>query len=173
MKDHKETTSDDDVIINETNFTDYFFAVNNHKPQRGQVIARYAAVAMFVDGELKRNIVSLLAGEDFGGQASVQILRKMAGATDKSSRHLAIEMCEDLLAGMSIDEVCQKEYKYDVEFFWYTERKYIPADDPHWSCLQIQNLDSFLEHEEKCNGFTIKSKIVLPEQFKDDKTENE
>ena len=41
-----QVVTDDDVIITESNFTDYFFTVSNHQPQRGQVIARYAAVVI-------------------------------------------------------------------------------------------------------------------------------
>ena len=49
-----------EVIINENNFEEYFFDVRKHKPKHGQVMARYAAVAEFVDGMMKKNIIDLL-----------------------------------------------------------------------------------------------------------------
>jgi hypothetical protein len=155
----------DDIIITESNFTDYFFDVRNHQPLRGQVIARYHAIAQFIDGKLKRDVLDLLLRLDEGGAAAAKVLRKLGGATDRHSLKLAREMTQDLLSGMSFDEVAAKEYPYEVEFFWYTERKYIPTGDPHWSCLTIQNLEDFLEKTtELPDGRKITTRILSQEE---------
>jgi hypothetical protein len=142
-----QVTTDDEVVINETNFDQYFFDIRKHKPQRGQVIARYAAVAHFVDGQLKRNVIDVLRGMENGGATAVKVLKKMGGASDRHSMKLAREMTQDLISGMTVDQVAAKEYPYDVEFFWYTEKKHIPTNDPHWSCISIRNLDDFLDKD--------------------------
>ena len=87
---------------------------------------------------------------DEGGTTAAKVLKKLAGATDRYSMKLAREMTgEEHLSGMSLDEVAFKEYPYEVEFYWYTEKKHIPTNDPdHWSCISIRNLDDFLDKTE-------------------------
>ena len=47
-------------IINEENFNQYFKDVRQNKPEKDDIIAKYSAMAEFVDGGEKRQIISLL-----------------------------------------------------------------------------------------------------------------
>lgn len=133
-----EEVEDDGIIIDESNFDQYFFDVRKHKPQAGQVMARFEAVAEFVDSQMKRDIVYLLSHGDKGGLSSQKVMRKLGGASEADSIRVPKEMITDLLNGMTVDEVCQKPYQYHYEAFYYTERKNVPKNDPHWSIISIR-----------------------------------
>jgi hypothetical protein len=69
-------------------------------------------------------------------------------------------MAEDLLSGMSRDEVARKEYQFTIEMFFYTRPEYVPKDDPHWSAISIINLEEHLAKRDE----RIKSKIEWSEE---------
>jgi len=152
----------DEVVIDETNFDQYFFDVRMHRPKQYQVMARYAAVAEFVDGMMKKNIIDLLKKDK--AIAATQVLRKLGCATEKDSVRLCKEICEDMLAGLTDAQIEEKSYRYNIEVFYYTEQKNIPLDDPHWSVISIRNLDSFLD----VNNNVINMKTNIVEENKDD-----
>src|SRR5689334_5208828 len=106
----------DDLVIDETNFSQYFHDVRNRRPQPGEVMARYSAMAEFVDDQLKRDVVYLLVNHNKGGDSAHKVMRKLAGATEAESIRLLKEMAMDLLGGLSEDEVCEKPYPYKCEF---------------------------------------------------------
>lgn len=149
-----------EVIIDEKNFEEYFFDVRKHSPKRGQVMARYAAVAEFIDGMMKKNIIDLLKKDK--AIAATQVLRKLGCATEKDSVRICKEICQDMLSGMTDEEIEAKVYKYIIEVFYYTEQANIPLDDPHWSVISIKNLDNFLDAGG--NVLNIKSSVVEEEK---------
>jgi hypothetical protein len=155
-QDLKMNETNDETIIDENNFDEYFFDVRTHKPKQGQVMARYAATAEFVDGMMKKNIIELLKKDK--AIAATQVLRKLGYATEKDSVRLCREICVDMLSGMTDEQIEQKNYKYVIEIFYYTEQKNIPLNDPHWSVISIRNLDDFLDA--KNNVLNITSSIV-------------
>jgi hypothetical protein len=163
-QDQQMNEANDEVVIDENNFDQYFFDVRMHKPKSGQVMARYAAVAEFVDGMMKKNIIDLLKKDK--AIAATQVLRKLGCATEKDSVRLCKEICEDMLAGLTDDQIEQKSYRYTIEVFYYTEQKNIPLDDPHWSVISIRNLDDFLDADN--NVLNIKATIVENKENKDD-----
>lgn len=132
--------------ITEENFEKYFFDVRKHTIQKGQVMARYAAVAEFVDGPMKKNIIELLTKDK--ANAAVQVMRKLGCAVEKDSIRICKEICEDMLKGLSVEEIEQKPYKYTIEVFYYTQKEHVPVNDPHWSLISIINSD-----------FSVKSSI--------------
>ena len=127
-----------DLEINETNFEQYFFDIKKNKPQPGQVLAKYTAVAELVEGNLKSDIIDILMNKQYP-QAAVQMMRKLAMSSEADSIRVLIEMCQDLLNGMSVEEVSNKPYKFVIEFFFYTKKEYIPNNDPHWSVIELIN----------------------------------
>jgi len=153
-----------DEIIDENNFEQYFFDVRKHNPKKGQIMARYAAVAEFVDGMMKQNIIDLLKKDK--AIAATQVLRKLGCATEKDSVRVCKEICEDMMSGMSDEEIEQKIYKYTVEVFYYTEQENVPLDDPHWSVISIRNLDEFLDAQN--NVLTMKTSVVKNEDKEKD-----
>lgn len=135
----------EELVIDESNFSEYFRDVRMHsRPQRGEVMARYTATAEFVDGHMKRDIIDLLHNKN-KVEAAIQVMRKLGSATEKDAIRICKEICRDLASGMSLKEVEDKTYKYQLELFYYTKKELIPLDDPHWSVISLKNLDEFLD----------------------------
>jgi hypothetical protein len=134
----------DDLVIDDSNFGVYFRDVNRHKPERGDVLARFTAVAEFVDGDLKRDLIRLLATTEKAIPAT-NVMRKLGHATEIDATRVCKELCEDLLAGLTEEEVARKVHEYQIELFYYTKRELVPKGDPHWSTIGIANLDEFLD----------------------------
>src|ERR1700677_2554814 len=114
---------------------DEFFAANFkdirlNKPSKNDILSCYRAVAYFIDGELKRNILNLLVKDKMGAESSKKMMRKLAGATEQDSVRVLMEMTDDLLSGRTLEEVAQKEYKMLVEYFFWTKKECVPQDDP-------------------------------------------
>ena len=128
-------------IINEENFDRYFKDVRQNKPEKDDIIAKYSAIAEFVDGGEKRQIISLLMTTEDKMEATAQIMRKLLFASERDALKVPRIMAEDLISGMSTDEVAEKVYKYKVEIFYYTKKEHLPLDDPHWSSISIIDMN--------------------------------
>jgi hypothetical protein len=90
-------------------------------------------------------------------------MRKLLHAHDADAIRVPRQITEDLIAGMSHDEIAKKKYRYTVEVFFYTQPEYIPTDDPHWSSVSLLNLNQFIDKEDDNdddNGLIVKSKII-------------
>jgi hypothetical protein len=151
----------DELIIDENNFSTYFRDCRLHRPERSDVMARYSAIAEFIDGQMKKDIIHLLSSYDSKAIAATQVMRKLGCATEGESIRICREVAEDLANGMGPLEVENKVYKYKMEVFYYTKREYVPVDDPHWTVISIANLDKFLDNANQL--VSIKSKIIEPE----------
>ena len=149
-----------EIVIDESNFTQHFRDCRTHRPERGDVMAKYTAVAEFVDGRMKQDIIDLLVNHE-KAYAATQVMRKLGCATEFDSIRVCKEMAEDLASGMTPEEVERKVYEYRMEAFYYTKRENIPVDDPHWTVISIANLDSFLDKDN--NKVTLRAKIVEPQ----------
>lgn len=117
-------------------FKEHFFDVREHKAKKGQILARYRAVAHFVDAWVKRNVIKMLQRNPLGAEGAVKVLHKMCGAIESDAIRVALQMSDDLIDGMTEDEVAKAEYKMIVEFFFWTQAEHVP-DDPHWSKIDI------------------------------------
>ena len=53
-----------ELVIDESNFTEYFKDCRIHRPERGDVMAKYTAIAEFVDGAMKKDVIHLLLNHD-------------------------------------------------------------------------------------------------------------
>lgn len=146
-----------DLIIDDTNFDEYFFDVRRNKPKKGQVMARYAAIATFEKCNEKENIIDLLTKTEKPLPAT-QVMRKLLFASEEDSVKILIEMAKDYLETKDRDYVLNKPYKYKMEMFYYVDPQYIPKDDPHWSTVSILNLNEFVD---KDDNLTIKTKFDL------------
>lgn len=123
--------TDDSLVIDQSNFNQYFFDARTNPPKKGQVLACYETKADFVDGNLKRDIIHLLMTNPKAGESTTRLLNKVGGATHKSSIDVIKQMTSDLLSGMSSDDVSKKPYEMHCQFFYYTQKELIP-NDPHW-----------------------------------------
>lgn len=147
----------DELVIDENNFSQYFRDCRISKPERGDILARYMAKAEFIDGKMKQDIIDLLANRD-KALAATKVMQKLGCATYKDAIRICKEICLDLSSGMSFEEVEKKVYKYDIELFYYTKKDYVPLNDPHWEIIGLSNLDEFLD--QAGNKLKMTSKIV-------------
>ena len=143
-------TLEQEIEINEENFSSYFKDVRNSVPGKGE----------FIEGNEKRQIISLLTATENKMEATAQVMRKLLHASELDAYRIPRMMAEDILSGMSVDEVAQKPYKYTLEMFFYTKPENVPKSDPHWSTISVLNLDEFLD---KKDG-KIESKILSKEE---------
>ena len=125
------------LVIDESNFSDYFFDVDRHGPQKGQVLACYESSADFIDGNMKRDIIHLLLTNEKAGETCPRLMQKLAKATPESAIQVIKDMTKDLLSGMGTDAVAEKPYHFDLRAFYYTWKECMPEHDRHWwsSCL--------------------------------------
>jgi len=151
----------EELIIDEKNFSQYFRDCRINRPERGDVMARYVAVAQLVDGQMKKNLVDLLSNKD-KAYAATQVMRKLGCATQKDAIRVCREMAEDLNNGLSSEEVEKKIYEYELETFFYTKKEYVPLDDPHWSIISLVNLDTFLDASNQ--KLSMKMRVMSPEE---------
>lgn len=151
----------EELVIDESNFSQYFRDCRISRPERGDVIARYSANAEFIDGQMKRDIIDLLHNRD-KAMAATQVMRKLGCATQGDSLRVCKEICRDLASGMTLKEVEQKVYSYNIEVFYYTKKEFVPIDDDHWSLIGINNLDEFLDQANQ--RLKIKSRIIEKEK---------
>ena len=138
---------DDEIQIDERNFHEYFFDVRRNRPKEGQILAKFTAIAEFVDGPHKRDVIKLLK-MDKAKQASA-VMQKIHHAKEPDCYRVCREMCEDLISGLTDEEVAAKPYEFVLEAFYYTQREHVPTDDPHWSTIQL------LEYDQESNGFKV------------------
>tara|TARA_Y100000034_G_scaffold43496_3_gene53123 strand:- start:40123 stop:40605 length:483 start_codon:yes stop_codon:yes gene_type:complete len=156
----------EEMIIDDSNFGEYFFDARTHGPKRDQILARFSAIAEFIDGKMKQDIIYLVSTMKNGGMSAVKVMQKLGCATYEAAIDVSIEVAEDLKAGLSrgmtqeaiTEEVEKKAYSYHYEQFFYVKSECVPKDDPHWDIIQIANLN---EHLDKVDGVgEIKSKII-------------
>ena len=168
---HNGDKMSEELIIDESNFHEYFKDCRRQKPSRGDVMARFIAMAEFIDGQMKKDIIGLLSNRDDKVNAALQVMRKLGGATEKDAIRVCKEICFDLANGMSVLEVESKVYKYQMEVFYYTKREYVPVDDPHWSVIKIANLDEFLD--KSGNTLRMESKLIDDSKKEQNDTEQD
>jgi len=125
--------------IDDTNFSEHFYDIRKNGPKKGQVLARFTAMADFVDGWVKRNVIDLLDKNTTGAESARKVMRNLVCSTEIDSILVPKRICEDLKAGMTTEEVASKPYKFQVEHFYWTAPENIP-DDPHWNTIRMLNL---------------------------------
>jgi len=138
----------EEIQIDEKNFSDYFKDVRTEFMGRGDVMAQYTASAELVEGNEKRQIISLLKDTEGKMEATAQVMRKLLFARELDAYRVPRMMAEDMLSGMDEDEVAAKPYKYTLEMFFYTKPEHVPKDDPHWSTISILNLEEHFVKKE-------------------------
>ena len=62
-------------------------------------------------------------------------------------------MAQDLQAGLTIDQVAEKPYRFVVEQFYWVRPEFVPQDDVHWETITL--IDTRPD-------VSVTSKIVLP-----------
>lgn len=135
----EQVVDENGVVIDHHNFKDYFFDVRRHGPQPGQILAKFAAVAVFGDGPEKKDLIKVL--QKGKAQAAAMVMRKIHCAAEPDCYRVCREMCEDLMSGMTEDQVSKKEYEFLLEAYYYTKREYVPRNDPHWETIELMDFN--------------------------------
>ena len=148
----------EELQITEENFSKYFRDIRQSKFEKGDIIAQYSAMAEFIDGGEKRQIISLLKDTENKMEATAQVMRKLLFSSEVDAYRVPRMMAEDLLSGMTVDECAKKPYKYTLEMFFYSKPENVPKNDPHWSIISIVNTDQYDD--------AIKSKILSDDENK-------
>lgn len=133
-------------MFSEENFKKYFFDVRMHKPKKGQVIACFTSMADLTNGPDKKHLLDLLRTHNHPEVATTMMTRNFY-ATEIYSYQVPIAIINDLLSGLSVDEVLAKPYRYQIELFYYTEPENIPTNDSHWSMISIFNVNEMMKSE--------------------------
>ena len=128
----------DELVIDQSNFDFYFRDVKRNKPRKGEVMAKFSAIAEFVGGDAKRDIIYLLKIGKV--QQAAMVMRKIHGAKEPDCYRVCREMCEDLLT-LSDDEVEQKVYEYTMELFYYTQKEFVPREDSRWETIKLVDVE--------------------------------
>lgn len=143
------TEQTEELVIDSSNFDQYFFDARKHKGKKGQVLARFSAVAEFIDGQGKTDIVGLI--KKGKGRQAAEVMKKIHGAKEPDCYRVCRQIAEDLLI-MEEEKVVAKPYEYAVEYLFYTQRDYVP-NNHHWEMI------SLMEYDEETK--TYKSRIDL------------
>lgn len=137
----------EETEINSSNFGSYFADVRHFLSKKGDVIARFRAVAELIDGFEKREMIELLKKPN-SARAVSQMMRKLANAMEPDTYSVPIAMAKDILAGMSDDEIAKKPYEYTIELFYYAQPEYVPKDDLNWTIISIVNAKDYITSKE-------------------------
>lgn len=147
---------EEELVIDESNFDQYFKEVAFHKPEKGQCMVAYRAMAELLAGDIKKDIIDLLCVEEIGAKQAIEHAVKRCKTNYKEATKLVTEICQDLHAGMKKDLVLAKTYEYMLEIFYYTKPSYVPKNDIHWEIITIKNIDEYMQKLEDENN-TIKN----------------
>lgn len=127
----------DELVIDASNFEEHFFDARKHRPQPGQVLARFRAIAEFVDGKGKQDIIYVLKiGK---AKQAAEVMKKIHCAVEPDCYRVCREICEDLIA-MEEEEVERKSYKYLMEVLYYTLPENVPTNNPMWDTIKLSKV---------------------------------
>lgn len=127
----------EEIIIDESNFHEHFFDITKFKPKKGQVLARYTAMAEFVEGDVKDFVVGALLNNPLGAEMSSKVMKHHCHATDEYASLIPLQIAEDLKNGDTPEEVKKKAYRFQIEYFYWTAPENIPTDDVHWEMITV------------------------------------
>ena len=104
------------------------------RPLKGQVFARFKALAYLGDGPLKRMVLNFLRQEN-GAQAAISVFSKDAHSSTTESVKLIKEILLDITSGKSEDEIAEKPYEFITDRIFWVYRDKVPVNDPRWETI--------------------------------------
>jgi hypothetical protein len=163
----EQVKDENGLVIDASNFRDYFFDVRRYGPKPGQVMAKFSAVAVFGAGPEKLDLIKVLK-TDKARQAAM-VMRKIHCAREPDCYRVCREICEDLAKGMSDAEVNKKEYEFVLEAYFYTKREYVPKGDPNWELIDL------VKYDPETGTFKVNIELTEPPKISasDDKYQHE
>ena len=95
-----------DLVINETNFSEYFRDCRLHAPEHGDIMAKYTSMAELIAGSMKKDLIDLLQKDKV--IPATQLFRKIGCCSEQESIRVCKAICEDLVSGMTTEDVENK-----------------------------------------------------------------
>lgn len=138
---------EDELVIDQSNFDQYFFDIKKHGPTEGQIMARFCAKAQLMNSVEKQNLVDVLLTNKEGAEIGVNMSQNTFSCTESEAVKLCKEIVLDLLNGKSKTEVLEKPYTFTIEKFFWTREEYVPKNNPHWKAIKI----TVIKEPEKTN----------------------
>jgi len=129
----------DEIVIDENNFSQYFRDARTSKPESGDILVFYKSGAELMRGDLKEQMIKALYNDKIGAQKAIQLFMKLGGASHHEAIKVVKAINQDLLSGMSEDEVLNKPYEFFLKLSFYTKKEYVPQNNPHWEVIQLKN----------------------------------
>ena len=130
---------DDGIIIDDSNFEEYFKDASKHRPEKGECLAIFRSMAELVNGDIKQEVILAVTTNEYGGQSAVQTLIKKCNMSYKEALRVCKEICQDCTK-LSDQEVLDKPYKFLFEKQYYANKDYVPKDNPHWQIVGLKNI---------------------------------
>ena len=131
-------------------FNKNFRFTDRHKPEKGDIIARFGAIAEIVGGADKNDLIDLCLQPD-SAHAAAAMMQKIFCAAEWDCWGVPRQITEDLVNGMTEEEIKKKVYPYAMEMIFYTKPELMPqGDEPdskYWSMIEIVNLKDYLTIE--------------------------
>jgi len=124
----------DTVEITNENFDQYFRDARTTKAEQGDVLAKFSAVADFVEGQGKKDIIYLLKIDK--AREAAQVMNRIHGAKSPWCYRVPRQIAQDLLT-MDEKDVEKKAYEMVVEFLFWTKKECVPRNDQHWETLDV------------------------------------
>lgn len=128
---------EEELIIDESNFNDYFFDIRTNNPKKDHIIACYTAKAELISGEDKKRLINILLTPGAGVAAS-QFMKKVFLSVELDSIMIPIEMLNDIKSGNTVESILDKVYTYTLQMLFYARKEHVPKDS-HWTMIEIIN----------------------------------
>lgn len=128
---------DTELVIDDSNFNEYFFEVKKHPPKSGQIMARFCAKAEILRSPEKDNLICLLLNNSKGAEMAINMVQHTFCSTEKDAIYICKSIIKDLLIGKSKDQVLDTPYSYTFEKFYWTTEECVPKNNPHWKVIKI------------------------------------
>ncbi len=123
-----------------------FLDARKNSPRPDDVMARFRAVADFVNGRDKEIVIQFIKSNPLGADMAVKTLKNRCGALPVDATRVALEIAQDLCNGVPEEEVKEKPYKMEIEMIFYCKKEDVPFD-PHWDLLPTVRLDNKNENK--------------------------
>lgn len=111
------------------------------RPEKDDILVRYTAIAELVDGEDKKELINLIFS-DGRMMSAINFMRNLFCAIEEDSYRVPKEIIKDYSEKkMSVEEILEKPYRYQMEKLFFTKDKFFPKDDPHWQRINLISLE--------------------------------
>ena len=113
--------------------------INGNKIRKNEIMVTYRCKAYLADGIDKLNLIGLICTKD-SSEVVYNFVKALFKPIEEDIYNLVINICDDVIKGMSALEIEKKKYGYTYEEFYYVDKEYFNEKlkhDPHYSEMKI------------------------------------